>query len=93
MDLDELNAQIEPSAAVMLEGDPETALIFAGGAVYMVDAGVPIDLAALAIETAATSPLAVGRQGTVQPESGVPCRHLPISYFARFGGYSGRQGC
>jgi hypothetical protein len=36
-----------------VEGDPETALLFAGGAVFMVDAGVSIDLDALAIETAA----------------------------------------
>jgi hypothetical protein len=36
-----------------VESDPDCRLVYAGGQVFMVDAGVSIDLDALAIETAA----------------------------------------
>jgi len=66
---------------VYAEGDPETALVYVAGATYIVDAGVLIDLAAPATETAAfftLSPPAGGCCACAQ--RALPRRHLPISF-------------
>jgi hypothetical protein len=46
----------------MVESEPDYRLAYAGGAVYMVDVGVPIYLDALASETAAHLPFAASRR-------------------------------
>ena len=46
----------------MVEGEPDCRLVYAGGTIYMVDVGVPIDLDALASETAAHLPFAASRR-------------------------------
>ena len=73
----------------MVEGEPDCRLVYAGGTVYMVDVGVPIDLDALASETAVPH-----RRRPAVPRSTLVTarRHLPISYFARFGVLLGRKG-
>jgi len=69
---------------------PDRNLACPAGATYIVEAGVLIDLAALAIETAASIPLRRRSAGAAPLRAAQPRRHLPISYFARFGAYPGR---
>ncbi len=84
----------------MLKGDPAVRLVFAGGACFVIDSGVVVDLDALAVEERDDPKRRrpyPRRRPAVRRAFLAACPPAPRfsvreSYFARFGIYFGHQG-